>query len=325
MRFLIRESSLSIKAPGRRADAMINMFSRKIGKERLNRARSPLEQATSQFKKNKMAVIGLVIIIVLFAVAFSTIIIDFVTNDSIYNNYVINQNLVLRLAPPSTSHIFGCDEFGRDLFMRILWGTKYSLFIGIGAILLAMFIGMPIGMVAGYYGGRTDNIIMRLMDVILAVPSMLLAMAIIAALGTSTVNLLIAMSVANIARFSRIARASVMTVKDNEFIEAARAIGANDMEILVKYIFPNAFSPNLVQFTLGIGNSILLVAGLSYLGLGVQPPSPEWGAILTTAKTYMRDAWHISVFPGMFLVISVVAFNMLGDGLRDAMDPKLKK
>jgi len=256
---------------------MINMFSRKIGKERLNRVRSPLEQAASQFKKNKMAVIGLVIIIVLFAVAFFTIIIDFVTNDYIYNNYVINQNLVLRLAPPSASHIFGCDEFGRDLFMRILWGTKYSLFIGIGAILLAMFIGMPIGMVAGYYGGRTDNVIMRLMDVILAVPSMLLAMAIIAALGTSTVNLLIAMSVANIARFSRIARASVMTVKDNEFIEAARAIGANDMEILVKYIFPNAFSPNLVQFTLGIGNSILLVAGLSYLGLGVQPPSPEWG------------------------------------------------
>lgn len=166
---------------------------------------------------------------------------------------------------------------------------------------------------------------MRLMDVILAVPSMLLAMAIVAALGTSTVNLLVAMSVANIARFSRIARASVMTIKDNEYIEAARAIGANDREILVKYIFPNAFSPNLVQLTLGIGNSILLVAGLSYLGLGVQPPSPEWGAILTTAKTYMRDAWHISVFPGMFLVVSVIAFNLLGDGLRDAMDPKLKK
>ena len=229
------------------------------------------------------------------------------------------------MAAPSASHIFGCDEFGRDLFLRILWGTKYSLFIGIGAILLAMCIGMPIGMIAGYYGGRIDNVVMRLMDVILAVPSMLLAMAIVAALGTSTVNLLVAMSVANIARFSRIARASVMTIKDNEYIEAARAIGANDREILVKYIFPNAFSPNLVQLTLGIGNSILLVAGLSYLGLGVQPPSPEWGAILTTAKTYMRDAWHISVFPGMFLVVSVIAFNLLGDGLRDAMDPKLKK
>ncbi|WP_418505348.1 ABC transporter permease, partial [Cloacibacillus evryensis] len=282
-----------------------------------------MEQALNQFMKNRMAVGGLLVIILLFAVAFSTIVIDFVTRDAIYNNYVINQNLAQRLAAPSASHIFGCDEFGRDLFLRILWGTKYSLFIGIGAILLAMCIGMPIGMIAGYYGGRIDNVVMRLMDVILAVPSMLLAMAIVAALGTSTVNLLVAMSVANIARFSRIARASVMTIKDNEYIEAARAIGANDREILVKYIFPNAFSPNLVQLTLGIGNSILLVAGLSYLGLGVQPPSPEWGAILTTAKTYMRDAWHISVFPGMFLVVSVIAFNLLGDGLRDAMDPKL--
>ncbi len=304
---------------------MKKLFGIKSNGLRLSKARTPFEQAVNQFMKNRMAVAGLAIIVLLFMIAFSTIIIDFVTNDAIYDNYVINQNLALRLAAPSGSHIFGCDEFGRDLFLRILWGTKYSLFIGIGAILLAMCVGMPIGMIAGYYGGRIDNVVMRLMDVILAVPSMLLAMAIVAALGTSTVNLLVAMSVANIARFSRIARASVMTIKDNEYIEAARAIGANDREILVKYIFPNAFSPNLVQLTLGIGNSILLVAGLSYLGLGVQPPNPEWGAILTTAKTYMRDAWHISVFPGMFLVISVIAFNLLGDGLRDAMDPKLKK
>ena len=304
---------------------MKKLFGIKSNGLRLSKARTPFEQAVNQFMKNRMAVAGLAIIVLLLMIGFSTIIIDFVTNDAIYDNYVINQNLALRLAAPSGSHIFGCDEFGRDLFLRILWGTKYSLFIGIGAILLAMCVGMPIGMIAGYYGGRIDNVVMRLMDVILAVPSMLLAMAIVAALGTSTVNLLVAMSVANIARFSRIARASVMTIKDNEYIEAARAIGANDREILVKYIFPNAFSPNLVQLTLGIGNSILLVAGLSYLGLGVQPPNPEWGAILTTAKTYMRDAWHISVFPGMFLVISVIAFNLLGDGLRDAMDPKLKK
>ncbi len=166
---------------------------------------------------------------------------------------------------------------------------------------------------------------MRVMDVILAVPSMLLAMAIVAALGTSTANLIIAMSVSNVARFSRISRAAVMTVRDNDYIEAARAIGTGDFQILTKHIFPNSFAPILVQLTLGIGNSILLVAGLSYLGLGVQPPYPEWGAILTSAKVYMRDAWHISVFPGIFLVIAVIAFNLLGDGLRDAMDPKLKK
>ena len=241
---------------------MMRLFGRKSGGQRLNKARTPMEQALNQFMKNRMAVGGLLVIILLFAVAFSTIVIDFVTRDAIYNNYVINQNLAQRLAAPSASHIFGCDEFGRDLFLRILWGTKYSLFIGIGAILLAMCIGMPIGMIAGYYGGRIDNVVMRLMDVILAVPSMLLAMAIVAALGTSTVNLLVAMSVANIARFSRIARASVMTIKDNEYIEAARAIGANDREILVKYIFPNAFSPNLVQLTLGM-NAFISAQGFA--------------------------------------------------------------
>ena len=285
----------------------------------------PLWAGDEAVQKNKLAVLGLVVIAILTAVALTTIIVDYVTNYSFFKNYIINQNLELRLAGPSMKHIFGCDEFGRDLFLRIIWGTKYSLFIGVGAIVLATLVGMPFGMLAGYYGKKTDNIIMRVMDVILAVPSMLLVMAIVAALGTSTANLIIAMSVSNVARFSRISRAAVMTVRDNDYIEAARAIGTGDFQILTKHIFPNSFAPILVQLTLGIGNSILLVAGLSYLGLGVQPPYPEWGAILTSAKVYMRDAWHISVFPGIFLVIAVIAFNLLGDGLRDAMDPKLKK
>ena len=290
-----------------------------------HKARTPFEQSLSQFKKNKLAVAGFFVIVLLFAIAIGTIVVDFATNYAFYTKYITGQELSRRLAKPSLAHLFGCDEFGRDLFLRILWGTKYSLFIGIGSIVLSLLMGAPFGMIAGYYGGRIDNAIMRVMDVILAVPFMLLAMAIVAALGTSTVNLLIALSVSGIARFARIARASVMTVKDNEYIEAARAIGAGDLEILLKYILPNSLSPNLVQVSLGVGNSILLVAGLSYLGLGVQPPQPEWGTILTTAKIYMRDAWHISVFPGAFLVIAVIAFNLFGDGLRDALDPKLKK
>ena len=289
------------------------------------KARTPFEQSLSQFKKNKLAVAGFFVIVLLFAIAVGTIVIDFATNYAFYTKYITGQELSRRLAKPSLAHLFGCDEFGRDLLLRILWGTKYSLFIGIGSIVLSLLMGAPFGMIAGYYGGRIDNAIMRVMDVILAVPFMLLAMAIVAALGTSTVNLLIALSVSGIARFARIARASVMTVKDNEYIEAARAIGAGDLEILLKYILPNSLSPNLVQVSLGVGNSILLVAGLSYLGLGVQPPQPEWGTILTTAKIYMRDAWHISVFPGAFLVLAVIAFNLFGDGLRDALDPKLKK
>ncbi|QTX32631.1 ABC transporter permease [Aminithiophilus ramosus] len=290
-----------------------------------SRARTPFEQSLRQFLKNRMAVAGLVTVLLLFGVAVATIAIDVATGKAFYNEHIIEQDLMNRLAKPSMKHLFGCDEFGRDLLLRILWGTKYSLFIGIGAIVLSLLLGAPFGMIAGYYGGRIDNLIMRFMDVILAVPFMLLAMAIVAALGTSTLNLLVALSVSGIARFARIARASVMTVKDSEFVEAARAIGAGDAEILVRYILPNALSPNLVQVSLGVGNSILMVAGLSYLGLGVQPPHPEWGTILTSAKIYMRDAWHISVFPGAFLVIAVIAFNLFGDGLRDALDPKLKK
>lgn len=290
-----------------------------------NRARSISQQTWIQFKQNRLAVFGCIVIITMLLIVIATELSDYITNYSFYNRYIVDQDLSLRLAKPSMKHIFGCDEFGRDLFLRILWGTKYSLFIGVGAIILSLLIGAPFGMAAGYYGRRTDNWIMRVMDVLLAVPYMLLAMAIVAALGTSTINLLIALAVPGIARYARIARAAVMTVRDNEYIEAARAVGAGDFTILTRYILPNSLAPIMVQVSLGIGDSILAVAGLSYIGLGVQPPQPEWGAILTTAKIYMRDAWHISVFPGAFLVMAVIAFNLLGDGLRDAMDPKLKK
>lgn len=288
-------------------------------------SRTLFQQSWIQFKHNKLAVLGLVIIIVLFLISVSTIVIDIVTDYNIYNKYVVGQDLTKRLEGPSMKHIFGCDEFGRDLLLRILWGTRLSLLIGLAAILISLLAGGPLGMIAAYYGGRVDNIIMRFMDVLLAVPYMILAMAIVAALGKSTINLLIALAVPNIAKYARISRAAILTEKDKEYVEAARAVGANDFTILFKYLLPNAFAPILVQVTLGIGDSILAVAGLSYIGLGVQPPQPEWGAILTSARVYMRDAWHISIFPGLFIIIAVVAFNLFGDGLRDAMDPKLKR
>ena len=289
------------------------------------KVRSLWKQSLIQFKHNKLAVAGFAIIVLFIVVILATIGIDIATNYSFYNEYIVKQDLTLRLAKPSLAHPFGCDEFGRDLLLRILWGTKLSLAIGVVAISLSVIMGAPFGMIAAFYGGKVDNIIMRVMDVVLAVPYMLLAMAIVAALGTSTVNLLLALAVSGIAKYARIARAAVLTVKDSEFVEAARAVGASDATILFKYILPNALAPILVQISLGIGDSILAVAGLSYLGLGVQPPQPEWGAILTTARTYMRDAWHISVFPGLFLILAVIAFNLFGDGLRDALDPKLKR
>ncbi|MCD7991567.1 MAG: ABC transporter permease [Clostridia bacterium] len=289
------------------------------------KVRSLWKQSVIQFKHNRLAVVGLVIIVLFIVTILTTLAIDQITNYSFYNEYIIKQDLSLRLAKPSLAHPFGCDEFGRDLLLRILWGTKLSFAIGVVAIALSVIMGAPFGMIAAFYGGKTDNAIMRVMDVLLAVPYMLLAMAIVAALGTSTFNLLLALAVSGIAKYARIARAAVLTVKDSEFVEAARAVGASDDTILFQYILPNALAPILVQVSLGIGDSILAVAGLSYLGLGVQPPQPEWGAILTTARTYMRDAWHISVFPGLFLILAVIAFNLFGDGLRDALDPKLKR
>ena len=286
---------------------------------------SMFQQSWRQFKRNRMAVVGMIVVCILIAIPLGTIIIDLATNNAIYDKYVVAQDLTLRLAKPSAEHIFGCDELGRDLFFRVIWGTRLSLFIGLAAILIATVIGGFLGLIAGYYGGAVDSIIMRLMDVLLAIPYMLLAMAIVAALGTSTQNLLIALAVPNIAKYARISRAAVLTEKDKEYVEAMRANGAGDFRILFKYILPNAFAPILVQVTLGIGDSILAVAGLSFLGIGVQPPSAEWGAILTTARTYMRDAMHVSIFPGAMLIITVMVFNLFGDGLRDAMDPKLKR
>lgn len=286
---------------------------------------SMFQQSWRQFKRNRMAVVGMIVVCILIAISLGTIIIDLATNNAIYDKYVVAQDLTLRLAKPSAEHIFGCDELGRDLFFRVIWGTRLSLFIGLAAILIATVIGGFLGLIAGYYGGAVDSIIMRLMDVLLAIPYMLLAMAIVAALGTSTQNLLIALAVPNIAKYARISRAAVLTEKDKEYVEAMRANGAGDFRILFKYILPNAFAPILVQVTLGIGDSILAVAGLSFLGIGVQPPSAEWGAILTTARTYMRDAMHVSIFPGAMLIITVMVFNLFGDGLRDAMDPKLKR
>ena len=289
------------------------------------KVRSLWKQSVIQFKHNRLAVVGLVIIVLFIVTILTTLAVDQITNYSFYNEYILKQDLSLRLAKPSLAHPFGCDEFGRDLLLRILWGTKLSFAIGVVAIALSVIMGAPFGMIAAFYGGKTDNAIMRVMDVLLAVPYMLLAMAIVAALGTSTFNLLLALAVSGIAKYARIARAAVLTVKDSEFVEAARAVGASDGTILFQYILPNALAPILVQVSLGIGDSILAVAGLSYLGLGVQPPQPEWGAILTTARTYMRDAWHISVLPGLFLILAVIAFNLFGDGLRDALDPKLKR
>ena len=286
--------------------------------------RSLWQEAWRRFRKNRMAMAGLVFLSILVVIAVVTLVIDLVTQNEIYNNYVINQDLVSRLQGPSLQHPLGQDEFGRDMLLRMLWGTRYSLFMGSLAIIFSLCVGGVLGALSGFYGKLTDSIIMRIMDVLLAIPSMLLATAIVAALGTSLVNVLIAIGISYIPTFARTVRASVLTVKDQDYIEAARSIGCNDGEIIFKYIIPNAMAPSIVQATLGLAGGSLSIAGLSFLGLGIQPPTPEWGAMLSNARVYMRDAWHVTVIPGLGIMLTILSLNLMGDGLRDALDPRLK-
>lgn len=293
----------------------------KIGK---TTQRSLWGDAWRRLWKNKLAIVGMAFLLTLFVIAIATIIIDIVTNKSIYNDYVIKQNLRMRLKGPSPEHIFGLDEFGRDIFLRMLWAVRYSLFMGTFAIAISTVIGGVLGAIAGYYGKITDNAIMRFMDILLAIPSMLLATAIVAALGTSLTNVLLAIAVSYVPTFARTVRASVLTIKDQEYIEAAHALGASDARIIFRYILPNSMAPLIVQATLGVAGAILSIAGLSFLGLGIQPPTPEWGSMLSNARSYIREGWHITLIPGLGIMLTILALNVVGDGLRDALDPRLK-
>ena len=287
------------------------------------KARSLGQEAWRRFKKDRLAIIALCFLVLLVVAAFATLVIDLVTQGEFYDQYVVEQDLLKKLDGPSLEHPLGMDEFGRDILLRIIWGIRYSLFMGMIAIIGAIIIGTVIGSVAGFYK-KVDNVIMRCMDVLLAIPSILLATAIVAALGPSLPNVVIAIGLANIPQFARIVRASVLTIKGQEYIEAARAMGASDLRIIAKYIIPNSMAPLIVQGSVGVASAILSIASLSLVGLGVQPPTPEWGAMLSNARTYMRDAWHITVMPGAAIMLSILSLNIIGDGLRDALDPRLK-
>lgn len=268
--------------------------------------------------RNKSAVLGMIIFMCIIVIALSA---DFLFD---YETQVIKQDIMNRLQGPSSEHWFGTDEMGRDIFARVLYGAKYSLKIGFSASIVSLAIGLVIGAVAGYYGGWIDMVVMRIMDVLLAIPGTLLAIAIVASLGSSVNNLIIAMSVSGIPGFARIVRSSVLTVKDNEYIEAARAIGATDRTIIFGHVLPNGMAPLIVQATLRVASVILSTAGLSFLGLGVPAPHPEWGALLTNARSYIRDYSYMCLFPGLAIMTTILSLNLFGDGLRDALDPKQK-
>ena len=233
-------------------------------------------------------------------------------------------NLSHALDAPGSAYPFGADDLGRDILSRVLWGGRESLRVALIAIIVAAVGGIALGLTSGYFGGTTDAIIMRLVDIFLAFPTVLLLLSIVAALGPSLGTVLIALGISFIPNVSRFVRGNVLAVKNNEYITAARVLGAGHGYIMFTQILPNILAPLIVYSTLGLGSAIILTAGLSYLGLGAQPPSPEWGAMLNYGRNYLRDAWWMSVFPGLAIFAAVLFINLLGDGLRDALDPKLR-
>ena len=294
-------------------------MSTKENTKQTNKKRSQWREVWRMLKKNKMALVGLGILVILVLLAlFADVIAD-------YDTVVIKQNLANRLKGPSAEHWLGTDEFGRDIFARLVHGARVSLKVGIIAVGISIILGGILGALAGFYGGRIDNIIMRIMDVFLAVPSILLAIAIVSALGPSIINLMVAISSSSVPRYARIVRASVLSIRDQEFVEAARAIGANNARIIFRHIIPNSLAPVIVQGTLGVASAILSTAGLSFIGLGIQPPAPEWGSMLSGGRQYLRYAWWVTTFPGVAIMITILSLNLLGDGLRDALDPRLKQ
>jgi len=293
-------------------DNGINMSTVKIKK------RSQFANAWRQFKKNKMGMIGLTVFTVL--VLLAVLCPMFIS----YDNDVIMQHNQIRLQTPSVVHIFGTDQYGRDVFSRIVWGARISLFVGVFTVSLALTVGGTIGALAGYFGGKWDNILMRIMDVFLAMPGTILAVAIVGALGPGLFNILLAMAMCRIPQFARIVRSSVLSIRGLEYIEAAKACGTKTPRILWRHVIPNAIGPIVVQCTLHMATTILGVAGLSFIGLGIQPPIPEWGSMLSEAKEQMRYSSYLMVFPGIAIMISVLSLNLIGDGLRDALDPRLK-
>ncbi|WP_088013729.1 nickel transporter permease [Gottfriedia acidiceleris] len=270
-----------------------------------------------KFSKNKLALVGGYIVLFYILVAI------FAPLISPKDPFAID--LMNKLHTPSLEHWMGTDDKGRDILSRIIYGSRLSISVGFISVLFGAIFGITLGLLAGYYGKWIDTIIMRVVDVLLAFPGILLALAIISALGPSLINVMVAVGIFSIPTFARIVRGSTLSVRKLEYIDAIRSLGATDATIIFKHIFPNILSPIIVQATLKLATAILSAAGLSYLGLGAQPPSPEWGAMLSSGRDYLFTAPHIALFPGIAISTLVLGFNIFGDGLRDALDPRMKK
>lgn len=279
--------------------------------------KSTWSEVIGRLKRNKVAMFSLFMII---AIILVTVFADYIAPYGYAQADMKN-----RFLSPCWAHPFGTDNFGRDILSRVIYGGRVSLLVSLLAIAISTVVGGTLGAVAAYVGGTLENVIMRCLDVLMAIPALLLAISISAALGSGIVNSAIAISVAGIPSSARMMRAVVLGIKDQEYVEAARANGAKHPRILLHEIIPNTLAPILVDITLRIGANILQISSLSFIGLGVQPPTPEWGSILAAGRDYIRDFWPMVVFPGIAIMLTLIFFNLFGDGLRDAMDPRMKK
>lgn len=277
---------------------------------------SQFKEVTRRLFKNKLAIAGLVFIVLLI---FIMIFADFLAPYG-----YAEQDFTATYQGPSAKHLLGTDHLGRDILSRLIYGSRISMEIAVLSVALSATIGITIGAIAGFYGGKIDNLLMRFLDIYQSIPVLILSIAIATSLGPGVTNTILALAISVCPSYARLMRASVMTVRDKEYIEAARSINANDARIILRHALPNAFSPMIVNITMTIGSSMLTAATLSFVGLGAQPPSPEWGAMLTAAKSYIRDYPYMITSPGVCIMLSVLSFNVLGDGLRDALDPRLK-
>lgn len=266
--------------------------------------------------KNKLAVVGLVVIILLVFVAAAAPILAPYPYEK--------QDLTAIHQHPNGVHLLGTDNLGRDILSRLIYGTRQSLKIGVCSVAIAAVLGITFGSIAGFYGGKVDNILMRFLDIYQSIPAMLLSIALAAALGPGINNAIFAIGISTMSEYARMIRAQILTIREREFVEASRAINAGNGRIILKHIIPNAFAPLIVSITMNIGNSVLAAATLSFIGLGAQPPLPEWGAMLSAGRSFMRDYGYLVIEPGICIMVAVLAFNLLGDGLRDALDPRLK-
>jgi peptide/nickel transport system permease protein/oligopeptide transport system permease protein len=282
-----------------------------------NKKENQFLETWNVLKQNKSAIFGLIVIILLILTA-------------IFGKYLepydpLHGEMANNFKPPSAEHVFGTDELGRDILSRVIDGTKISLRVGVSAVLIALFFGVLLGSVAAYYGKAVDLFIMRFMDIMLAIPDILLAIAIMTALGPGMDKAIIAISFVTIPQYARIARGCILSVKENDFVTAAKVVGGNDARVMFRHILPNILSPIIVRSTLGVSTAILDAAALGFLGLGVKPPHAEWGTMLGSVRVYIFNAPHILIFPGIAITITVLAFNLFGDGVRDALDPRSKK